>query len=643
MKKSVTLFLCLLLALSMAVSVWAAGTVSVSADKSSVQQGGTVVITVSVDQLENCKSGGVKISFDDTVFERGSNEWLLTGTAIADANGNAVFAYSDPQTVSGGIYRFALTVKSGAPAKAYDVKITVTLKDASGGSSTVDKTVTISVACTHSYDNDCDATCNSCGEKRSVNHSWNSGEVTTQPTCTAEGVKTYTCSSCGATKTEAVSKTDHVWDGGKVTTEATCTAAGVKNYTCTGCGTTKTQEVEQLGHSWDRGKVTTEATCTSEGVKTYTCGNCGKTKTESIESLGHKYDNACDTACNRCGNERSITHDYKSSWTTDSASHWHACSVCGDKKDYADHIPGDEATEWTSQNCTICGYEIMAALGHTHTLDETLSSNEEGHWYACGGCDEQVEYGVHEFASECDTACDICGYVRDAEVEHEFSQEWASDENAHWHACALCGAMDGAAEHIPGDIATDTTDQTCTECGYVIAVAGSHEHSFGGEWISDESGHWQACICGEQSVAQSHVWDETVVDEQTQIIYALCLECGYQVEVGHVEPTESTNDPTQATKPNQSAGNAVDIALLLLKIVPVVLLLIGLIYVIVGISKSKKQVGKFSPKEKSDAQVAAEKAGGEDEEPVQEETVEESDQEDLSEEEPAIIEEPIEE
>ncbi|MBE7088516.1 MAG: hypothetical protein E7370_03225 [Clostridiales bacterium] len=39
-------------------------------------------------------------------------------------------------------------------------------------------------------------------------HSWGDGEVTTQPTCTTEGVKTFTC-ECGETKTEAVAATGH--------------------------------------------------------------------------------------------------------------------------------------------------------------------------------------------------------------------------------------------------------------------------------------------------------------------------------------------------------------------------------------------------------------------------------------------------
>ena len=37
-------------------------------------------------------------------------------------------------------------------------------------------------------------------------HNWDSGKVTKQPTAAEEGVKTYTCSICGATRTEAIPK-----------------------------------------------------------------------------------------------------------------------------------------------------------------------------------------------------------------------------------------------------------------------------------------------------------------------------------------------------------------------------------------------------------------------------------------------------
>ncbi len=45
-----------------------------------------------------------------------------------------------------------------------------------------------------------------------LGHEWNDGEITTVATCTAEGVKTYTCSRCGETKTESVEKASHKYE-----------------------------------------------------------------------------------------------------------------------------------------------------------------------------------------------------------------------------------------------------------------------------------------------------------------------------------------------------------------------------------------------------------------------------------------------
>ena len=42
----------------------------------------------------------------------------------------------------------------------------------------------------------------------------------------------------------------HTWNSGSVTTSATCTSSGVKTYTCTLCGATKTETIASLGHNW---------------------------------------------------------------------------------------------------------------------------------------------------------------------------------------------------------------------------------------------------------------------------------------------------------------------------------------------------------------------------------------------------------
>ncbi len=65
-------------------------------------------------------------------------------------------------------------------------------------------------------------------------HSYDNGEITTEPTCTTKGVKTYTCTKCNKTKTETVPKIEHEYVS-NVTKEATFTEEGVITYQCTAC------------------------------------------------------------------------------------------------------------------------------------------------------------------------------------------------------------------------------------------------------------------------------------------------------------------------------------------------------------------------------------------------------------------------
>ena len=213
------------------------------------------------------------------------------------------------------------------------------------------------------------------------------------------------------------------------------------------------------------------------------------------------------------------THTYSTTWSTDETNHWHECT-CGDKKDVAAHTPGAAATETTPQTCTICGYVIKAALGHTHNFNqkntsetylksaatctkkavyyysctcgekgtETFesgetaphsystewSSDETNHWHKCANCDAVADKAAHRYDNACDTTCNDCGKTR--ETSHNFGKEWYKNSEKHWHECSVCHTKKDEAAHIPGAEATETTAQTCTVCGYVIKAPLGHTH-----------------------------------------------------------------------------------------------------------------------------------------------------------------------
>lgn len=113
--------------------------------------------------------------------------------------------------------------------------------------------------------------------------------------CTEDGYTgdTY-CTDCN-TKLESgtvVNKLGHTWDNGVITKEATETEEGVKTYTCKTCGETKTEKIPVTSHHLDQGTITKKATCTENGEKTHHCtdADCDKTYVETIPATGHKFD-----------------------------------------------------------------------------------------------------------------------------------------------------------------------------------------------------------------------------------------------------------------------------------------------------------------------------------------------------------------
>ena len=69
----------------------------------------------------------------------------------------------------------------------------------------------------------------------------------------------------GQTATLTITGGDHVhqWDGGSVTEPASCTSPGRKTYSCTGCGAVKTETVPAAGHRF-----------TQEADGLYSCEDC---------------------------------------------------------------------------------------------------------------------------------------------------------------------------------------------------------------------------------------------------------------------------------------------------------------------------------------------------------------------------------
>ena len=148
------------------------------------------------------------------------------------------------------------------------------------------------------------STCSRCGEVRSRPIPLKGHDLAvsaeTEPTCTADGSRTWTCQNpeCDAgengtpyTFTEVLDARGHTLEE-TARVEPGCETDGSVTLTCTVCGEEETRVLVRTGHSWDEGTRITEPTETAVGKIVYTCQNgCGTTRTEDIPVLQKTYRN----------------------------------------------------------------------------------------------------------------------------------------------------------------------------------------------------------------------------------------------------------------------------------------------------------------------------------------------------------------
>ena len=175
------------------------------------------------------------------------------------------------------------------------------------------------------------------------------GHILTQveakaPTCTEAGYEAYEyCSACDYTTYKEVAATDHSYGEGVVTTEPTCTVAGVKTFTCSDCGTTKTEEIQATGHT-EVVVPSKDPTCTEPGLagESIYCSVCGEVLVAQTEipATGHTegVDEAVAPTCTATG----LTE----------GKH---CGVCGTVIVAQEVVPATGEHTYENGKCTGCG------------------------------------------------------------------------------------------------------------------------------------------------------------------------------------------------------------------------------------------------------------------------------------------------
>ncbi len=267
------------------------------------------------------------------------------------------------------------------------------------------------------------------------------------------GDGTATCSraGCGATHT-------HEWDSGEITTEPTCTKQGVQTSHCTyaNCDGTKTEDIQKLGHRYILTKREAP-TCESDGILHGKCSRCSKTITKKDTAnlaLGHSWkDNGNGTAtCSREGCGKNHTHELDSGTTT-------AAPTCT--------IEGEKEYCCTYANCPYKKTETLQATGH---------KNKETRNYKKPTCKEEG-YTGDIYCKDCGTL------LSSGKTTKKFEHDWnrgtvtkeatCKEEGSVTYTCENCGETETISTKkttAHNYIEKLHKNATCTENGYKILV-----------------------------------------------------------------------------------------------------------------------------------------------------------------------------
>ena len=216
--------------------------------------------------------------------------------------------------------------------------------------------------------------CSRCDAKDDVSpHTWDSGTITTAPTCTKAGEKTYSCTKCDATKIEPIPATGHSWKS-DWTSDATHHWHECANESCD-----VTDNAGKKGYAEHSGGT---ATCTEKAV----CTHCGQSY----------------------GETNPVNHTGTEQWTQTTTTHekkWNCCNTVS--------VP-NENHEWADGVCSECGYVCLHEdTDKNHICDicgKTTSEHKDAdNNHICDYCNKKIsDHSGGTATCIAKAVCEIC-------------------------------------------------------------------------------------------------------------------------------------------------------------------------------------------------------------------------------------------
>ncbi len=240
-------------------------------------------------------------------------------------------------------------------------------------------------------------------------------------------------------------------------------------------------------------------------------------------------------------------HNLNSTWSSDSFSHWHDCSICKGKGDIAAHTYDQQvktkAYEKSSATCLsgttyymscVCGakgadtFEIgdKDPDNHSGILNNDWKSNDTNHWKEYSCCRAHAEEAAHSGGTatcQNKAVCSTCNKPYGDLGSHVPASTWSKDASGHWHACQTpnCNEQLAFAAHTPGPAATEDAPQLCTVCSYELAPALEHTHDWGA-WISKGDGTHTRTCAKDSSHTETNACSGGIATCQNSAICAVC-------------------------------------------------------------------------------------------------------------------------